>query len=98
MSQAELSLCPQCGNPVRQSDTKAKQKTCSRCLEQRRIRARLNDEHITRSFATLWARGLYRRLGIFLEARKVPPETQIRMLSKAEYLFQEAEGAFSRLE
>lgn len=98
MIQTELLSCGQCGNSLSESDRKANQTICSRCLHTRRIRAHLQEEYISRSFATFWVRALYRRLGIFLEERKVPPVTQDRLLTKAKHIFQEAENTFSRPE
>src|SRR5438874_1973452 len=86
--------CVECGRTLRPSEAKNSKKRCTRCICQKRVAFLLADEYVSNAFSKMWVRGLFKRLGTFLERHQIPVETRARLLSKAALIFQEADRSF----
>ena len=86
--------CGECGSPLRSSESSNEQRRCTNCLYRKRIASVLTDEHLDHLFSKRWSKRLLRALGVFLEKHEVALGTQVRMLSKATHIFQEADRCF----
>lgn len=94
----ESLCCKECGGRLRPSDIKFERFSCISCTSKRRVAFLLSDQYLDNIFVKMWARGLFKRLGLFLETFDVPIPAQALMLSKAAPLLQEAEQTFLRLD
>jgi hypothetical protein len=86
--------CAECGSNLRPSEAKRGKKRCTPCVCQRRVASLLTDEYMSNAFSKIWVRGLFKRLGIFLERHQIPVEMPARLFSKAILLFKEADLCF----
>ncbi len=94
----EQSCCVVCGGDLKAWEIKCAQKTCESCLHRRRIAFLLSDTYVDKTFFTIWAKGFFKRLGVFLQEYEISLKSQTRMLPKAIIIFQEAEKTFRRPE
>lgn len=94
----ESLCCKECGGKLRPSDLKFERFSCISCTSKRRVAFLLSDQYLDNTFVKMWARGLFKRLGLFLETYDVPIPAQALMLSKAAAILQEAEQTFLRLD
>jgi hypothetical protein len=90
----DQGCCAECGGDLKLSQVNNGKKRCVSCIHQRRIAALLAERFIDSTFSKLWVRGLFKRLGVFLEKHEIPLETSARMLAKAALVFQEADECF----
>ena len=93
----ESLCCKECGGSLRPSDIKYERYICIACTFKKRVAFLLSDAFVDNIFTKLWTKGLFRRLGIFLERYEIPLRTQAQMLARAAALLQEAEQSFVRL-
>jgi len=94
----EQHYCVVCGGDLKAWEIKYAQITCGPCLKRRRVAFLLSDAFVDRTFFTIWAKGFFKRLGVFLQEYAIPLSSQTRMLPKAVIIFQEAEKIFRRPE
>lgn len=94
----EPHSCRVCGGNLEVWKIKHAKKTCDSCLWRRRIAFLLSDASIDRTLFTIWAKGFFKRLALFLQENEVSLVSQAYTLSRAAILFQEAEKTFSRPE
>jgi integrase len=94
----EQPCCVVCGGKIEAWRIKYAKKTCEPCLARKRIAFLLSDIYMSKTFFTLWAKGFFQRLGVFLQEYMIPLRSQTRMLPKAAMIFQEAEKTFRRPE
>jgi integrase len=93
----ESPCCKECGGSLRPSDIKYERYICIACTFKKRVAFLLSDAFVDNTFTKLWTKGLFKRLGIFLERHEIPVRTQAQMLARAAALLQEAEQSFLRL-
>lgn len=97
MSETNQRYCHVCGEQIPTSK-KHRTATCLPCVRKGRVALFGTCAYADEAFATLWARGLFNRLYLFLQARDIPTKTQYELLFKATEIFQEAEKGFGRPE
>lgn len=93
----ERPCCKECGGSLRPSDIKYERYICIACTFKKRVAFLLSDAYVDNTFTKLWTKGLFKRLGVFLERHETPLRTQGQMLVRAAALLHEAEQSFLRL-
>src|SRR5216683_1780230 len=96
MAEQEQKCCATCGNKLKKFEVRSGEKRCKTCSAQKRVASLFTEEYLQATFSKLWIRGLFTRLGAFLERKQIPFTTRIGMLLKARQLFQEADRCFGR--
>ncbi len=74
----EQHCCVVCGGNLAAWKMKHHKKTCDPCLNRRRVAFLLSDAYIDKILFTIWAKGFFKRLGIFLQEHDIPLEPQAR--------------------